>query len=130
MKLRHKNYFTLAEVKSLLPLIRPKIRRIVHLLNDLKSKSFDYTRHEFFGGRDLKDDDQNPVELVEMVQLMKEIFLLGVQIKDMSTGLVDIPFVKETGEEMCICWKPDEEDIFWWHPPSAGFMERKPIYFG
>lgn len=50
----------------------------------------------------------------------------GIQVKDLSVGLVDFPSLYH-GEEICICWRMDEDDIRYWHGMSEGFGGRKEI---
>ena len=48
----------------------------------------------------------------------------GIQVKDLSVGLVDFPSLYY-GEEICICWRMDEDDIRYWHGMTVGFGGRK-----
>lgn len=50
----------------------------------------------------------------------------GIQVKDLSVGLVDFPSLYH-GEEICICWRMDEDDIRYWHGMTEGFGGRKEI---
>lgn len=55
---------------------------------------------------------------------------LGVQVKDVDTGLVDFPTVHPTtGETVLLCWRLGEETIGFWHEIDAGFAGRKPLPF-
>jgi len=50
----------------------------------------------------------------------------GALIKDINTGLLDFPAMKE-GREVYLCWKYGEDDIRFWHEVEAGFAGRQPI---
>ncbi len=55
---------------------------------------------------------------------------LGVQLKDLETGLVDFPAVlPETGETVLLCWRVGEDAIAHWHGLDEGFAGRKPLPF-
>lgn len=55
---------------------------------------------------------------------------LGVQLKDLETGLVDFPAVHpETGETVLLCWRVGEDAIAHWHGLDEGFAGRKPLPF-
>jgi hypothetical protein len=58
-------------------------------------------------------------------QAVEEILEMGVQIKDIETGLVDFP-TRFRGREVYLCWKLGESDIEYWHG-EEGFRGRKPI---
>lgn len=56
---------------------------------------------------------------------LEEILELGVQIKDIDTGLIDFP-TRFRGREVYLCWKLGESAIEYWHG-EEGFRGRKPI---
>lgn len=57
---------------------------------------------------------------------LAEIDAMGVQVKDIDSGLLDFPCqLKE--EIVLLCWKSGEEDITHWHGMEEGFRGRKPI---
>lgn len=58
-------------------------------------------------------------------QTVEEILEMGVQIKDIETGLVDFP-TRFRGRDVYLCWKLGESDIEYWHG-DEGFRGRKPI---
>jgi hypothetical protein len=51
---------------------------------------------------------------------------LGVQVKDLETGLVDFPTTYH-GEEVLLCWRLGEPRIGHWHGLEEGVRGRKPI---
>jgi hypothetical protein len=51
---------------------------------------------------------------------------LGVQVKDLDTGLVDFPTTYH-GEEVLFCWRLGEPRIAHWHGLEEGVRGRKPI---
>jgi hypothetical protein len=57
---------------------------------------------------------------------VSEIGAMGVQIKDLDTGLLDFPCVVD-GELILLCWKMGEETITHWHNTAEGFAGRKAI---
>jgi len=59
-------------------------------------------------------------ELIHSVQDM------GAIIKDVNTGLLDFPALKD-GREVYLCWKYGEEDIAFWHEIEDGFSGRQSI---
>ncbi|HJZ67105.1 MAG TPA: DUF2203 domain-containing protein, partial [Blastocatellia bacterium] len=70
-----------------------------------------------------------PVYLVHLIafsEAVQEIEYLGVHVKDFRSGLVDFPYDRN-GRIVYLCWKPDEEEIGWWHETDAGFAGRQPL---
>jgi len=51
---------------------------------------------------------------------------MGGVVKDLFMGLVDF-LGRVNGEEVWLCWKRGEKKIDFWHPLSAGFMERQTL---
>lgn len=50
----------------------------------------------------------------------------GAIIKDINTGLLDFPALKD-GREVYLCWKHGEDDIAFWHEIEDGFAGRQSI---
>jgi len=57
---------------------------------------------------------------------MEDIARLGGVIKDLDTGLVDFPHLRD-GEVVNLCWKHGETAIEYWHGLDEGFAKRKPL---
>jgi hypothetical protein len=58
--------------------------------------------------------------------LMHHIQDMGVLIKDINTGLLDFPALKDE-HEVYLCWKHGEGDIAFWHEIDDGFAGRQSI---
>jgi hypothetical protein len=48
----------------------------------------------------------------------------GIQLRDISTGLVDFPALS-SGHQIWLCWRLGEERVQWWHEASEGFDSRR-----
>ncbi|MGH9823950.1 MAG: DUF2203 domain-containing protein [Blastocatellia bacterium] len=64
--------------------------------------------------------------LFAFTQAVHDIEGLGVIVKDFQKGLVDFPHERE-GRIVFLCWKPDENEIGWWHEVDTGFSGRLPL---
>jgi hypothetical protein len=69
-------------------------------------------------------------ELLELFtnfeSLITQIQDLGIEIKDLETGLVDFPSMR--GQEVVyLCWKYNEPTIAYWHPLDGGFAGRQSL---
>jgi hypothetical protein len=64
----------------------------------------------------------------ELQEVLDQLGLMGVQVKDVDSGLLDFPAVRE-GEPVLLCWRVGEPAVEWWHGPEDGFAGRRPIDF-
>ncbi|MEP7082135.1 MAG: DUF2203 domain-containing protein [Chloroflexota bacterium] len=51
---------------------------------------------------------------------------LGVVVRDLDAGLVDIPTVRD-GDRAWLCWRLEDPDVGWWHTTREGFSSRQPL---
>ena len=120
--------FTLSEARSLIPRLRRLLARVASERENLLDMRAELDRArekaELNGGSPL-----GPTYLVHLIafsEAVHEIELLGVHIKDFRTGLIDFPHERD-GRIVYLCWKPDEEEIGWWHETDSGFAGRQPL---
>jgi hypothetical protein len=64
----------------------------------------------------------------EVARCVERLEALGVLVKDLDSGLVDFPALRE-GEEVLLCWKVGEDEVAFWHGVDEGFAGRKPLPF-
>ena len=67
--------------------------------------------------------EDRPSELAAIVDELQE---LGVQVKDLDSGLVDFPSSRD-GEQVLLCWRLGEDEIAFWHGLDDGFAGRQPL---
>ncbi|MCE3234693.1 MAG: hypothetical protein K0Q50_873 [Vampirovibrio sp.] len=52
----------------------------------------------------------------------------GIILRDLDTGLIDFPYHSETtGQDYFLCWRLNEDGIFYFHSINEGFAGRYPI---
>jgi hypothetical protein len=61
-----------------------------------------------------------------LADLVEEVHALGVVVKDLDSGLVDFPGLRD-GEPILLCWRLGEDEVGWWHRPEDGFAGRQPL---
>ncbi len=118
-------YFTLDEARSLLKQILPELSRLVELKKILNGKSYDIYNHTYFGGAGPNGQKHYPPELEELVSKLERFASHGVHVKSLDEGLIDFPCIRNSGEEVYLCYKLGEADILFWHPVDSGFAGRK-----
>lgn len=61
-----------------------------------------------------------------LAEAVRGLDALGVQVKDLDTGLVDFP-ARRGDEDVLLCWQLGEPEVAWWHGPEDGFAGRRPL---
>ncbi len=128
--------FTLDEAQSLLPLLESLLNRAIEARQSAQAIEDELTelsqRIFLMGGVrvDLERVMQQKAELESYGRRAKEsiaeIDAIGVQVKDIETGLLDFPCRVE-GEIVLLCWKRGEAEIAFWHTVESGFRGRQAI---
>lgn len=123
----HQRHFSLDEARRTLAEIAPLVEELVLLKRKLDERGYDIYRHQYFGGSGPDGEKVYPAEVERLVALAQELDSRGILIKDLDQGLIDFPHVKESGEEVYLCWKLGEKDINFWHQIPDGFAGRRGI---
>ena len=124
-------YFTLPEANEALTSIRSWMEEI----QTIRQEILQYQPEIWSVMEKSAGNGGNPT-LSRMVKTFDRLDVLihhiqdtGVIIKDVNTGLLDFPALKD-GHEVYLCWKHGEGDIAFWHEIEDGFAGRQSIdYF-
>jgi hypothetical protein len=95
--------FTLSEARSLIPKLRRLLARVTSERESLVSMRVEIDRAR------------------EKAQMGG-----GSRLGPTYLALVDFPYERE-GRIVYLCWKPDEDEIGWWHETDSGFVGRQPL---
>lgn len=123
----HKIHFTLQSARIKVIEIKDKLRNLVTLKKKLDESGYDVYRHEYFGGAGPNGTGKFPKDMEDLVVVMKELSKSGILIKSLDTGLIDFPCIRNTGEEVYLCYMLGEDTIKYWHSIEEGFAGRKHI---
>jgi len=128
--------FNLDEAHSLLPVLESLLRTAISgkkLIEEVDAEMQALTHRIFLNGGthvDVVAVARRKAERAKAEQRAKdalaEIDSIGVQVKDIDTGLLDFPCVVD-GRVVLLCWKMGEQSITHWHSTEEGFAGRKPI---
>jgi hypothetical protein len=129
-------YFTAEEANELLPEVRLVAEELVE--HRLAARAVAAKRAQLvtrIAGNGGDFDPQEPRELEEdferetaaMAEAVARLERFGVIVKDADRGLVDFPALRESGEEVLLCWQVGEDEIGYWHGLEEGFAGRKPL---
>lgn len=128
--------FTLDEAQSLLPVLEALLKRAIEekkAAEAAEASLQELARHIYLsGGMQVNVSRVNRLR-AEMEQHLKrvrenvgEIDSIGVQVKDLDSGLLDFP-CRLDDQTVLLCWKMGEATIEHWHPIDSGFKNRKPV---
>jgi len=128
--------FTLDEAQALLPVLEALLKRAIEgkkAAESVEERMQELARKIFLSGGLLVDVPRvrrQRAVLESHLQAAKdsvaEIDAIGVQVKDLDTGLLDFP-CEIDGEIVLLCWKLGETRIDFWHTVEDGFRGRQPI---
>jgi len=128
--------FTLEEANALLPVVESLLGRAITAKESAEAleREIQSLRQRIFlaGGMtvNIVEVARNRTETEAEVQRAKdalgELDAIGVQVKDLDTGLLDFPCRVE-GELVLLCWRRGESRIEYWHTLEAGFRGRQPV---
>jgi hypothetical protein len=121
-------YFTLSEANETLNTIRPLVDEIQAIRQKVLSSQPDiWSALEKSVGNGGNRSLSLLIEDFEQLDaLVHSILELGVLIKDINTGLLDFPALRE-GREVYLCWQLGEGEIAFWHEVDSGYAGRQPI---
>jgi hypothetical protein len=128
--------FTIDEAQSLLPLLEALLKRAIegkHAAEKLESNLSELARRIYLSGGMKVDAGSVFKQRGELDEHMKrvretiaEIDEIGVQVKDLDSGLLDFPF-RLDDQVVLLCWRMGETSIEHWHTMEAGFKGRQPV---
>ncbi|MDR3724743.1 MAG: DUF2203 domain-containing protein [Terracidiphilus sp.] len=128
--------FTLDEAQALLPILESLLKRAMESRQAAEDVEFGLTglsRRIFLSGGMKIDTIQVAGQRAELEEHLKrvretvaEIDAIGVQVKDIESGLLDFP-CRLDDEVVLLCWRLGEESIGHWHKVDDGFQSRQPI---
>jgi hypothetical protein len=123
----HDRHYSLKDAQGLLKKVKPMVRELVALKQQLDARGFDVYRHQYFGGTGPNGEKYFPTELERLVRILQSLDELGILVKGLEQGLIDFPHIRTNGEEVYLCFKVDEDEIRFWHSIDGGFAGRRPL---
>jgi hypothetical protein len=128
--------FTLEEAQSLLPVVESLLRRAIdgkQSAEKVDTGLSDLARRIYLSGGmkvDVGSVARLRAEMESHLQRAREsiaeIDSIGVQVKDLETGLIDFPCRLED-QVVLLCWRMGEPAIEHWHTMEEGFQGRQPV---
>src|SRR5487761_1461454 len=128
--------FTLEEAQTLVPVLESLMKNAMEAKQTAESIAEELqqlSQRIFMNGGTLgriaevaKQRAQHDKSVQQVKDTLAEIDSIGVQVKDLDTGLLDFPC--RLGEEtVLLCWKMGEKEIQHWHTMDSGFSGRQVV---
>lgn len=117
--------YTVAEANALLPYLAPTLVELREKFEEaarIRTKMATASRSNGWSTA----RDEWATKLARVDELMDRINGWGIQLRDITTGLVDFPGLRE-GEVVWLCWRLGEPEIAFWHSRDEGFGSREPL---
>jgi hypothetical protein len=128
--------YEIEAANRVLPLVRSIVRDVVeefHTLRDSGRRQRELEAKPLLESAERGDLRRLRADVgvssTRIERYLRELEGLGLELRDLETGLVDFPTLL-CGEPAFYSWKPGDEDIRWWHTASQGFADRRPVEDG
>jgi len=128
--------FTLEEAQSLLPVVEALLKRaqeskqaaeaVEAKLTELAQRIYVAGGMHVDVGAVAKMRAEVETQMQRLRETVSEIDEIGVQVKDLDSGLLDFPYRLDE-EVVLLCWRIGESSINHWHTVDAGFQGRQPV---
>lgn len=131
--LRMPRYFTAPEADALLSQVRTVMEEVQRrklafdqLQGEVEKLEGRLAGNGHLGESERLAERQEAVRQIgaQIAELVEKVQALGVEVKDLTTGLVDFRALRE-GREVYLCWRVGESRVEWWHPLEGGFATRQ-----
>jgi hypothetical protein len=122
------HFYTVAEANAVLPEVRRLVKMMLdarHEVVELQPQLWPVVEKAVHngGGKTVSQATRQIMQIQDMLATLDD---LGIQVKDLNTGLIDFPAHKD-GRTVLLCWLYDEPSVQFWHEVDTGFAGRQRI---
>jgi hypothetical protein len=123
-----KKHFSVDEANEMIPHVLSVFEQIHSIREQLGERRDELeTVHKAAPGNGGGEKGHELVAMSENVaRLVAGLEEKGILVKDIDSGLVDFPHMREE-REVFLCWKMGEKSIGFWHELETGFRGRQPL---
>lgn len=124
--------FTLTEANDMLPVVRPILEELAEAkrgLDGVNAALLRLSPKMRENGHRLEAlglEDQMERLVDRLSRGIRDLEVMGIEIKDVDIGLIDFPSIHE-GRVIYLCWRLGEVEIGYWHEITTGFAGRRPV---
>jgi hypothetical protein len=121
-------YFSVEEANALLPQLTQLLEKMLaarqHIIETRKAWEPIMEKASHNGGGSHGKELFKDTERIHLT--LEQINGWGILIKDVDTGLVDFPHMRDE-REVYLCWRLGEPKVAYWHDTDSGFSGRQPL---
>ena len=123
--------YSIEEANALIPEVRAVLLQLA-----VEQRRLDASHEEMHRQLDTNGDPDSAAEAFRletetsntregMRTLLLHLGEMGVEVRDLETGLVDFPGERD-GRPVWLCWRLADPRVAFWHGTDEGFANRKP----
>lgn len=132
MAARRERTYTLDEARALVPQLRALIVQLA--VEQGRLETAHAALHDHLRGNGSSDHatetarhERQVTDIrAGMAALLQHLEQLGVVLRDLDSGLCDIPAERD-GQRIWLCWRLADPELGWWHGTDEGFGNRRPL---
>lgn len=117
--------YTVESANALLPQLAPALVELREKFEEAEKIREAYSQIAAGNGRSQRQGEEQR-KMTRVAELLGRLEEWGIQLRDITTGLVDFP-AEMSGERVFLCWRLGEEEIAFYHSPEDGFRGRRPL---
>jgi hypothetical protein len=117
--------YTVDEATALLPFLAPTLVELREKFEEADRIRTEIEKVAATNGGSPERDEWSRI-LARVSELIDRITEWELQLRDISTGLVDFPGVLR-GDDVYLCWRLGEPEVAYYHSADDGFAGRRPI---
>lgn len=117
--------YSLDEANALLPYLAPTLVELREKFEDAAKIRETVARVAATNGGSHMREDWSKT-LARVGELVERLQQWEIELRDVSTGLVDFPAIVR-GQRAFLCWRLGEPEVAYWHPLDTGFDGRQPL---
>ncbi|HEX2056797.1 MAG TPA: DUF2203 domain-containing protein [Actinomycetota bacterium] len=115
--------YSVAEANALLPYLAPTLVELREKFEAAQAARESVARAAAGNGWSEKRERWSTT-IARVEELMERLTEWAIELRDISTGLVDFPAVLH-GEEVYLCWRLGEPEVAYYHSRTEGFGGRR-----
>jgi hypothetical protein len=120
--------WTLDEANAVLPEVRQLVKQMLSAraeVVDLQPQLWPAVERAIYNGGS-KSLSEATRQILIIQDILRIFETMGIQVKDVNTGLIDFPAMKDE-RVVLLCWQYDEPSVQFWHDIDTGFGGRQRI---
>jgi len=121
-------YFSLEQANAALTIIRPIMDEVQFIRLEIINSQPEVwpVIQKAIGNGGSRAASRMAQNFERLDKLVHQIMDTGAILKDINTGLLDFPALRDD-HEVYLCWQHGEQRIGYWHEIDAGFEGRQPL---